>query len=169
MKIPPYLLQTEWVAPNEYPDLRNYPEIAIDLETKDPELKTKGTAAVTGNGDVVGIAVAVETGSWYFPIAHAEGPNSDRKKTLEWLKDILDSPATKIFHNAMYDVSWIRSLGLKINGLIVDTMIAASLLDENRYSFTLNTLSWVYLDKGKNETALINAAKERGLDAKKDM
>jgi hypothetical protein len=48
-------------------------------------------------------------------------------------------------------------------------MIAASLLDENRYSFTLNTLSWVYLDKGKNETALINAAKERGLDAKKDM
>ena len=169
MKIPPYLLQTEWVAPDEYPDLRNYPEIAIDLETKDPDLKTKGSGAVVGRGEVVGIAVAVETGSWYFPIAHAEGPNADRKKTLDWFKDILGCPATKIFHNAMYDVCWIRSLGLKINGLVVDTMIAASLLDENRYSFTLNTLSWVYLDKGKNETALINAAKERGLDPKKDM
>jgi len=117
VKIPPYLLQTEWVQPDEYPDLREYPEIAIDLETKDPELKTKGTAAVTGNGDVVGIAVAVATGSWYFPIAHAEGPNSNRKKTLEWFQDILNCPATKIFHNAMYDVSWIRNLGLKINGL----------------------------------------------------
>jgi ribonuclease D len=52
----------------------------------------------------------------------------DRKRTLEWFKDTLATDATKIFHNAMYDVCWIRSMGLKINGLIVDTMIAASWL-----------------------------------------
>jgi DNA polymerase I-like protein with 3'-5' exonuclease and polymerase domains len=102
-------------------------------------------------------------------IAHEEGPNLDRKKTLEWLKDICQSPATKIFHNAMYDVCWIRSLGIKINGLIIDTMIAASLIDENRFSYTLNTLSWHHLSEGKNETKLLEAAKERGLDPKADM
>ena len=53
----------------------------------------------------------------------------DRKKTLEWFKDICESPATKIFHNAMYDVCWIRNLGIKINCLVVDTMIAGSLID----------------------------------------
>jgi DNA polymerase I-like protein with 3'-5' exonuclease and polymerase domains len=69
----------------------------------------------------------------------------------------------------MYDVCWIRNLGIKINGLIIDTMVAASLIDENRFSFTLNSLSWVYLNKGKNESLLTKAAKERGLDPKADM
>jgi len=163
------LPQTEWVQPTEYPDLRSYDEIAVDLETRDPGLKSKGSGAVTGEGEVVGIAVATYNNKWYFPIAHKEGPNMDRKKTLEWFKDILECPATKIFHNAMYDVCWIRNLGLKINGLIVDTMIASSLLDENRFSYTLNTLSWHFLNEGKNERALNEAAKQRGLDAKADM
>ena len=169
MKIPKYLTQTEWVQPLEYPDLRDYDEIAIDLETKDPDLKKYGSGAVTGNGDVVGIAVATYNDKWYFPIAHGEGPNMDRKKTLEWFKDICECPATKIFHNAMYDVCWIRKLGIKINGLIVDTMIACSVLDENRFAYTLNALSWHYLVEGKNEKALLEAAKQRGLDAKAEM
>ena len=161
--------QTEWLQPQEYPDLRQYEEIAIDLETKDPDLKKLGTGSIVGNGEVVGIAVAVEGYRGYFPIAHGEGPNMDRHKTLEWFKDICESSATKIFHNAMYDVCWIRSLGININGLIIDTMIASSLIDENRFSYTLNTMSWAYLNKGKNETKLIEAAKERGLDAKAEM
>ena len=161
--------QTEWLQPQEYPDLRQYEEIAIDLETKDPDLKKLGTGSIVGNGEVVGIAVAVEGYRGYFPIAHGEGPNMDRHKTLEWFKDICESSATKIFHNAMYDVCWIRSLGINVNGLIVDTMIASSLIDENRFSYTLNTMSWTYLNKGKNETKLIEAAKERGLDAKAEM
>jgi DNA polymerase I-like protein with 3'-5' exonuclease and polymerase domains len=169
MKIPKYLTQTEWVQPTEYPDLRSYDEIAIDLETRDPNLKSKGSGAVTGNGEVVGIAVATFNDKWYFPIAHGEGPNMNRAKTLEWFKDICECPATKIFHNAMYDVCWIRNLGIKINGLIVDTMIACSVLDENRFAYTLNALSWFYLNEGKNEKALNEAAKSRGLDPKAEM
>ena len=161
--------QTEWLAPTEYPDLRSAEEIAIDLETRDPDLKKLGSGAITSNGEVVGIAVAVDGWKGYFPIAHEIGPNLDRKKVLDWFTDVCSSPATKIFHNAMYDVCWIRNLGIKINGLIVDTMIAASLIDENRFSYTLNTMSWAYLNKGKNEARLIEAAKERGLDAKAEM
>ena len=169
MKVPLFEAQTEWNEPEEYPDLRKYDEIAIDLETRDPDLKSKGSGAIIGNGEVVGIAVAVPGRKFYFPIAHGSGPNMDRKRTLEWFKDVCESDAIKIFHNAMYDVSWIRSMGLKINGQIVDTMIAASLIDENRFRFDLNSLSWDYLGHGKNETALNEEAKSRGLDPKADM
>ena len=31
--------QTEWVKPEEFPDLRQADTIAIDLETHDPDLK----------------------------------------------------------------------------------------------------------------------------------
>jgi DNA polymerase I-like protein with 3'-5' exonuclease and polymerase domains len=160
---------TEWIIPKEYPDLRSADEIAIDLETRDPDLKSTGSGAISGNGEIVGFAVAVDGYKNYFPIAHEQGPNMDRKKTIEWFKDICESPATKIFHNAMYDVCWIRNLGIKINGLIIDTMIASSLIDENRFSYTLNTLSWHHLSEGKNEARLNQAAKERGLDPKADM
>ena len=163
------LPETEWLQPEEFPDLRDASEISIDLETYDPDLKSRGSGSVIGNGYVVGIAVAVDGYKGYFPIAHEQGPNMDRDKVLLWFKDVCESPATKIFHNAMYDVCWIRKLGIKINGLIVDTMIASSLIDENRYSYTLNTLSWHHLSKGKNESRLIKAAKERGLDPKADM
>ena len=82
MKIPKYLTQTEWVQPTEYPDLRDYDEIAIDLETRDPDLKLKGSGAVTGNGEVVGIAVATYNDKWYFPIAH--GGAEDLKKIVHY-------------------------------------------------------------------------------------
>jgi len=160
---------TEWVAPKEFPDLRSAEEIAIDLETRDPDLKKLGSGAIRGNGEVVGIAVAVDGYKGYFPIAHGTGKNLPRDKVLSWFKDVCESPATKIFHNAMYDVCWIRNLGIKINGLIIDTMIAASIIDENRFNYTLNALSWVYLNQGKNEALLNQAAKERGLDPKADM
>ena len=169
MIIPTFEAQTEWIEPEEYPDLRSYDEIAIDLETRDPELRTRGSGSVIGLGEVVGIAVAVPGRKFYFPIAHGSGPNMDRRKTLEWFKDVCGSNATKIFHNAMYDVCWIRKLGIKINGLVVDTMIAASLIDENRFQYSLNALSWDYLGHGKSEAALNEAAKSRGLDPKADM
>jgi len=163
------LPQTEWVQPKEFPDLSKYDEIAIDLETRDPNLKKLGSGAIIGVGEIVGIAVAVEGWYAYYPIAHEQGPNLNRKQVLDWFTDVCALPSKKIFHNAMYDVCWIRKLGIKINGLIIDTMIAASLIDENRFSYTLNTLSWAFLKKGKNETRLIEAAKSRGLDPKADM
>ena len=169
MRIPKFEAQTEWNIPTEFPDLRQVEEIAIDLETKDPDLKEKGSGSVIGNGDVIGIAVATTGYKGYFPIAHEGGGNMDRKKVLEWLKDILESPSTKVFHNAMYDVCWLKQLGFKINGDIVCTMIAAAITDENRFRYDLNSLSWHYLGYGKNEGALAEAASEWGIDPKSEM
>ena len=169
MKIPKFEAQTEWVKPTEFPDLRHVDEIAIDLETKDPDLIKKGSGSVIGNGEVIGIAVATKHFKGYFPIAHEGGGNMDRTRVLSWLKDILESPATKVFHNAIYDVCWLRAMGLKINGDIACTMIAAALTDENRFRYDLNSLSWHYLGYGKNEAALAEAAEEWGIDPKSEM
>ena len=168
-QIPLFAPETEWVQPEELKDLSHYSEIAIDLETNDPELTTLGSGNVVGRGHIAGIAVAVEGWSGYYPIQHEQG-NMDKGLVMSWLKDVLKQENTTfIFHNAMYDVCWLRSYGLEIKGKIVDTMIAASLINENRLSYRLDSLAKEYCGLGKDEKILQAAAKEYGLDPKKDM
>ena len=161
--------QTEWAKPEEFPDLRQADTIAIDLETYDPDLKSKGSGSIVGRGKVVGIAIATDGYSGYFPFDHKGGGNLEKSKVIEWFKDVCACPADKIFHNAMYDVCWIRAMGIKINGNIYDTMIAASLVNENRFRFDLGSLGWDYVGRGKNEKELVEAANEWGVDPKADM
>ena len=166
---PLFTPETEWVPPDKLPDLSSYAEIAIDLETRDPNLMTLGSGSVRRDGEIVGIAVAVEGWAGYFPIAHEGGGNMDRGLVLDWFEELLQTTSTKIFHNAMYDVSWIRSLGFHINGGIIDTMIAASLIDENRFSYTLDSVGKDYIGMRKNEKLLQDAAKDFGVNPKAEM
>jgi len=169
MQAPLFKPRTEWVHPNEFPDLSSYDEIAIDLETKDTNLIKLGPGMFRDDGEIVGISVAVKDWVGYYPIAHEGGGNMDKKQVLRWLKDVLKTPAKKIFHNALYDVGWLRTLNLKIEGQIVDTMIATSLVDENRRGYDLNSVCRDYTGIGKNEYALQEAAQAWGLDPKSEM
>ena len=170
IQMPLFKPQTEWLPPEDFPDLSKHDEISIDLETKDPNLNIRrGSGSVIGVGEVVGIAVAVRGWCGYYPVAHEGGGNMDRKMVLKWFQAVLNTPATKIFHNAMYDVCWIRALGLSIGGKIVDTMIASALVDENQMRYDLNNCAKRYTGKGKNETELYEAAKSWGVDPKAEM
>ena len=164
-----FSVQTEWDCPENFPDLSDAKYISIDLETKDPDLKARGSGAIQGHGEIVGIAVAVEGWSGYYPIAHEGGGNMDKRIVLEWFKKVCATDAVKIFHNAMYDVCWIKSYGISINGHIIDTMVMASLIDENRLWYSLNSVSFDYLGEVKNEKALKEAAESWGIDPKKEM
>ena len=164
-----FTAQTEWDCPEEFPDLSGAKYIAIDLETKDPDLKSKGSGAIQGHGEIVGIAVAVDGWSGYYPIAHEGGGNMDKRIVLEWFKKVCATDSVKIFHNAMYDVCWIRAYGIPINGHIIDTMVMASLIDENRLWYTLNSISFDYLREVKDEKALKEAAESWGIDPKKEL
>ena len=166
--MPFFKAQTEWICPENFPDLSDHEYVAIDLETKDPNLKTKGSGSVIGQGEIIGIAVAVEGWSGYYPIGHREG-NMDKKKVLEWITKVCAADNTKIFHNAMYDVCWLKSYGIKINGFVIDTMVMLSLIDENRRWYSLNSASYDYLGEVKNEQALKEAAEAAGVDAKSEM
>ena len=169
MQAPLFSAKTEWCEPTSFPDLSSYDEIAIDLETKDLDLVKKGSCSTRGGGDVVGIAVAVKDWCGYYPIAHEGGGNMDRKRVLKWFKDVLKTPGKKIFHNAIYDVCWIKRLGLTVHGTIVDTMIMASLVNENKFRYDLNSVAKEYTGIGKNEAALQSAAREWGIDPKAEM
>ena len=170
MQIPLFKPQTEWLPPETFPDLTQACEIAIDLETRDPNLNIRmGSGSVVGVGEVVGVSVATQDFCAYYPFGHEGGGNMDRKMIIKWLTAVLKTPSDKIFHNAMYDVSWLRAMGLKINGRIIDTMIAAALCDENRLRYNLNSCGRDYVGKGKDESALYEAAKSWGVDPKAEM
>tara|TARA_R110002012_G_scaffold171891_1_gene336846 strand:+ start:8646 stop:10514 length:1869 start_codon:yes stop_codon:yes gene_type:complete len=159
-----------WSAPNEYKDLSQYDEIAIDLETCDEGIRDgKGAGWATSSGYVIGFAVAVEGWQGYFPFAHFGGGNLIKEQVIKYMKSVCSLPATKIFHNAQYDVGWLRSMGIDVKGEIVDTMIAGALIDENRFSYTLNSLSKDYLGELKAETGLVEAAQQHGVDPKGEM
>ena len=131
-----------WSAPSEYKDLSGYDEIAIDLETRDDGINTgMGAGWATKSGEIVGFAVAVSGWQGYFPFGHLGGGNLIKQQVLSYMKEVCALPGTKIFHNAQYDVGWLLASGIKVHGTIVDTMIAGALIDENRYSYALNSLS----------------------------
>jgi len=90
--------------------------------------------------------------------------------TLGWLREVCAmEDCTFVFHNAMYDIGWLKHEGVEIKGRIADTMVAAPLLDENRFSYSLNNLGFDYLKERKDERSLREAAKEMGLDPKSEM
>ena len=128
--------------------------VAIDIETYDPNLKTKGSGAIRNDGFICGIAVATDNDLAYFPLRHSDTDISFERINKIWqgLKEKIfqKENVTKIFHNAMYDVCWIRAVtGMMIKGRIVDTMIAASVIDENRFKYSLDALSKDYLKEEK--------------------
>ena len=135
-------------------DLDGITTVAVDLETYDPNLKTKGLGAIRGDGFVCGVAIATGKDTVYFPLSHSDTNLSLDKKLKLW--EVLDEKLfqnekiTKVFHNAMYDVCWIRAVtGKKMKGRIVDTMIAASVIDENRFKYSLDSLSKDFLKEKK--------------------
>jgi|DEB0MinimDraft_4_1074332.scaffolds.fasta_scaffold00087_8 DNA polymerase I-like protein with 3'-5' exonuclease and polymerase domains len=162
-------LKTEWVPPVDLPDIFDAKQIAIDLETRDPNLKSLGPGWARKDGEVVGYAVAIDGWSGYFPVNHLGGGNLDRRLVERWMKKVCECPAEKIFHNAQYDVGWLRAHGIEVKGRIIDTMVVASLLDENRRSFSLNSVAYDYLNKVKSEKELIESARAFGLDPKAEM
>ena len=163
-------MPSEWVQPDTFPDLSGYDEIAIDLETRDPGIKDAGPGYFRKNGEVVGIAIAVDGWEAYYPIAHETPPNMDKELVTRWLrKQCSYESVNYIFHNAFYDVGWLTTMDIDIKGKIIDTLIAAPIVDENRFRFDLNSLAKDYLQESKSETQLREAAKMWGLDPKADL
>ena len=135
-------------------NLEGVDTVAIDIETYDPNLKTKGLGAIRNDGFICGVAVATKNDLAYFPLRHSDIFIDFKRDEKIWsvLNDRIfqNENITKVFHNAMYDVCWIRAVtGMMIKGRIVDTMIAASVIDENRFRYSLDALSKDYLNEEK--------------------
>jgi len=161
--------QSEWLPPKNFPDLSDAKEIAFDLETKDRQLKTRGPGWMTNNGHIIGVAVAVDGWKGYYPIRHENGFNFDPSRVLKWTAKTLSTDAIKIAHNAVYDLGWLHAEGIKVNGPIVDTMSMATILNENKFSYALNSVGKDLLNEIKDESKLKQAAIDFGVDSKNEM
>ena len=160
----------DWQMPVEFPDLTKHKQIAVDLETYDPNLTTLGPGWVRKDGYIVGVAVAAGDYRGYFPMRHQNGHNLDPKMVMRWLQRQMATPhIDKVMHNATYDTGWLSAEGVKIEGRIIDTMVTGAIVDENRLSYSLNNLGRDYIDMRKDERLLRAAAKEWGFDPKSEM
>lgn len=152
-----------------FPFLAPTSVLAIDTETRDLGLQQGlGSGWFNCNGEVLGISLAYKQSGvlkkYYFPIAHVSG-NLDRGKVVEFFKNLFAThEGTIIFHNAVYDLGWLGTLGITPNKQmkIRDTGYAAALLDENRFSYRLDDLGKEELGVGKDYTLLERAMKRLG-------
>ena len=86
-------------------DLNGIDTVAIDIETYDPNLKTKGLGAIREDGFICGIAVATDNDLAYFPLHHSDTNLDDERIRQIWKvlnnKIFQNENITKVFHNAM--------------------------------------------------------------------
>jgi len=168
---------SDWEPVKELPDLSAYDTIAVDCETRDPEMSTpRGVGWVPGGrGYLIGISVAVLNGPCiYLPIAHEAGTNLDKDTVVRWARTELGRPnQTKVFHNACYDLGWLRRTAVEVRGPIRDTQLLAALLDEGRRarkrSYALDDLGSDFVGRRKDESLLRDAARVCGLDPKSEL
>ena len=159
--------ESDWAAPELLPQFSDNELLAIDLETCDPSLMNRGPGWATGDGFVVGIAIASDKWSGYLPIRHEGGGNLETELVLRWFKRMISTHrGPLVFHNALYDVGWLKREGVDIKCPIYDTMFAAPLLDENRHGYSLNALGKDYCASEKDESLLEEAAKAWGVNTK---
>ena len=170
-QLPLWKPESRWTAPQDFPDLSGAKLIAIDCETYDPNLLTNGPGGVRKDGRLIGISVAANTGfRGYFPIGHAGEGNLNRNRVLQWAKATFETGIDKVGANILYDLEWLRTVGIEVKGNKYDIQVAEPLLDEERKEgYSLDILSKRYLGRGKDESLLNAAAQAYNINPKKEM
>lgn len=152
--------QSDWTPPETLPTLEHASIIAIDCETYDPNLKTRGPGGVRKDGHVAGVSIATDTGICiYLPIGHQAGGNLDRGFVKRYLQRELSRPhQEKVGANFLYDLEWLKcDLDVEIAGQLYDVQAAEPLIDENQRSYSLERIARKYLGEGKDEALLTTA------------
>ncbi len=150
---------SDWQLPESLPRLADAKAIGLDIETKDPELKTKGPGVRRDNSYILGISIAVPEGdSWYLPFGHLTGKQFSKNVILRWAREELCRPnQPKVGANLLYDLDWLYGYDVPVTGPFYDVQIAEPLLNENRPSYSLDALSKDYLGVSKNERLIKEA------------
>ena len=164
-------MATDWQAPTDLPDLRRVGIIAIDTEGKDEGLLAdRGSAWPWRGGHISGISVAYRAGgeirAHYFPIRHPDTENFDPGQVYQWLRDHVASDVSFLTQKGLYDWGWLRSeAGIKMppSERLEEIGALTTLVDENRFSYSLDSLcAWRGLP-GKDETLLREGCAALGL------
>src|SRR5690625_444493 len=153
----PPIPDTEWKAPEDFPNLAAAKVLRVDTETWDPELTEHGPGWARGKGHLVGDSVAADhDGAWYFAMRHEVEPQDtvDPDNVLAGLRDTLGNPRQhKIGANLQYDIGWLAEEGVSVRGPLFDVQLAEALLQEQG-TVALDYLGQKYCGEGKESNAL---------------
>ena len=109
---------------------------------------TETTALEPRDAELVGIGCCWGTGEEdlaYIPTGHKTGKNLDKATVLNALRPILESDNyPKALQNAKFDRSILRCQGIKLAGVVFDTMLASYVLNPEK-NHSLSELSREYL------------------------
>lgn len=100
--------------------------------------------------DCVGISVCTRVGkAYYIPFGHQTGEEQlSRDVVVAALKPLLeDASVAKYLHNAKFDELVLSCIGIELQGLAMDTMIAAHLLSHEWQRINLKWLSMHFFDE----------------------
>ena len=143
------------------PNLTKVKRLAIDIESKDPNLKELGPGCRRGDSYILGVSIATNDKSWYFTLKHLEEDlktphkdNIDNEKFFKWLIDLNDKEF--LLANCMYDLDHFQYRGFIPTGKILDVQIAEPLINENAATYSLDSLAEKYLGlhKEKEDTEI---------------
>jgi len=124
--------------------LENSSIVSFDLETTniDP-LKA----------EIVGISFSIaENEGYYIPILFPDqiDCNLDNEQVLLELKKVWNNPELSfIGQNIKYDSIVLSNIGIEVENIVFDTMLAAHLIDPSRNRYSLDDLCLQYLDYKK--------------------
>lgn len=146
--------------PASFRSILGLPRIGLDIETYDPLLSTKGSGAHRKDGKIVGVAVAYAVNDpLYYPTAHANldkciaNPDAFYAQ-LKHEAAIYEGEI--VGANLFYDLDWLwaeRGVVFK-KALLRDVQIAEPLLDENKRTYSLESLGAQYVQEGKFKNIL---------------
>lgn len=163
--------KTDWTAPNlaDLPSWAGAKRVAVDIETKDLQLRSLGIGVRRG-GYIVGVSFAIEDGpAFYLPIAHGGGGNMDKEGVLSYLRE-----QARTFKGAIvgaglqYDLDYLAEAGVWFGAasFFRDVQVAEPLLDELQMSYSLQNIAGRHGLPGKSEAHLQAAAEAFGVDPK---
>ena len=162
---------SDWRPLTALPDLRRVGVIALDTETKDDRLRAEmGAGWPFHAGHICGVSVAYYEGadirSHYFPLRHPDSTNFDQAQLYQWLRDLIASDVRIVTQNGGYDFGWLRAeadIKMPPAERLEEIGALATMVDENRFKYSLDALcAWRGLP-GKDETLLIQGIEALGL------
>jgi len=173
MQLPLFTPKSTWTAPavSSLPSWAEAKRIAIDIETRDPQLKKLGPG-VRRDGYITGVSFAIEDGpAFYLPVAHEAGGNLDPKHVFAYLRDQgLAFKGDLVTANGQYDLDYLAHRGVRFTPRFYrDVQIADPLICELYPSYSLDNIAKRWELPGKDEGMLIQAARAFGIDPKGDM
>ena len=172
-QVPMFTPDCAWVPPNlnELPSWANAQRVAVDVETKDPDLFDLGPGVRRDDSYMVGVSFAIEGGpKHYLPFAHnLTEDNLDRDACFRYLRDQAKHFKGEIVGaNLGYDLDYLAEEEIEFNAAswFRDVQISAPLINELHMSYSLENILIRAGIPGKSEEVFLNAIAAFGLDVK---